>query len=122
VGVVLCSGLVVYITASLQELTYHVVYLPGSVEGWCTVKDGIITTDGLDLWYSKLTWHGEGQPVMENRVLGIKGVCALDVVPHSDIILAVTVSTITRWETKYLQHKFAEFCHIFQRGNFLEKK
>jgi hypothetical protein len=75
------------------------VYLPGSVEGCCSVKDGTITTDGLDLCHSKLTWCGEGQPVVENRVLGIKGVCGLDVVPQSDIILAVTVSTIIRWKT-----------------------
>ncbi|XP_023711134.1 uncharacterized protein LOC111866425 isoform X3 [Cryptotermes secundus] len=91
VGVVLCSGPVVYITANQQKLSYHMVYLPGSVEGCCTVKDGIVATDGLDLWHSKLTWSSEGQPVVENRVLGIKGVCALDVVPHSDAILAVTL-------------------------------
>lgn len=99
VGMVLCSGLVVYITARQQKLSYHMVYLPGSVEGCCTVKDGIVTTDGLDLCHSKLTLCGEGQPVVENRVLGIKGVCALDVIPHSDIILAVTVSTIIKCKT-----------------------
>jgi hypothetical protein len=96
---VLCSGPVVYITARQQKLSYHMVYLPGSVEGFCTVKDGIVATDGLDLWHSKLTWNSEGQPVVENRVLGIKGVCALDVAPHSDAILAITVSTIISWKT-----------------------
>jgi hypothetical protein len=94
VGVVLCSGLVLCITAIQQKLSYHMVYLPGSVEGCCTVKDGLITTDGLDIWHSKLTWCGEGQPVVENRMVGIKGVCAFDVVPRSDTILAATVSTI----------------------------
>jgi hypothetical protein len=75
------------------------VYLPGSVERCCTVKDGIVATDGLDLWHSKLTWSSEGQPVVENRMLGIKGVCALAVVPHSEAILAVTVSRIISWRT-----------------------
>jgi hypothetical protein len=68
------------------------VYLPVSVEGCCPVKNGIMATDGLDLWHSKLTWSSEGQPVVENRVMGIKGVCAFDLVPDSDVILVITVS------------------------------
>jgi len=99
VGIVLRGGSVVCITSSQQKLSYHMVYLPGSVEGYCPVKDGIMATDGLDLWHSKLTWSNGGQPAMENSVMGIKGVCALDVFPDTDAIIVVTVSTV-----KMLQH------------------
>jgi hypothetical protein len=77
-----------------QKLRYHMVYLPGSVEGCFPVKDGIVATDGSDLWHSKLTRDSEGQPVVENSMTGIKGVCAMDLVPDSDFILVVTVSTV----------------------------
>lgn len=93
-GIVLHSGSVVYITSNQQQLSYHIVYLPGSVEGYCPVKGGIMATDGLDLWHSKLTWSNRGQPTVENRVMGIKGACALDQFPDTDVIILVTVSTV----------------------------
>lgn len=83
----------VYITSNQQKLSYHMMYLPGSVEGYCPVKDGLVATDGLDLWHSKLTWNNGGQPTVENRVMGVKGACVLDMLPDTDIILVVTVST-----------------------------
>ncbi|XP_021931783.1 uncharacterized protein LOC110835652 isoform X3 [Zootermopsis nevadensis] len=91
VGVVLRSGPVVYIMSDQQKLKYHMVYLPGSVEECLPVKDGIVATDVVDLWHSKLTKGSGGQPVVENRVTGIKGVCAMDLVPDSDFILVVTL-------------------------------
>lgn len=93
-GVVLRSGPVVYIMSDQQKLKYHMVYLPGSVEECLPVKDGIVATDVVDLWHSKLTKGSGGQPVVENRVTGIKGVCAMDLVPDSDFILVVTVSNV----------------------------
>jgi hypothetical protein len=77
-------------------------YLPGCVEGCCAVKDGIMATDGLELWHSKVTRSSEGELVSENMVTGIKGVCALDLVPDSDFILAVTVSTTIMFETNHV--------------------
>ncbi|XP_069684875.1 uncharacterized protein [Periplaneta americana] len=91
VGVILCTGAVVYITCVNHKLCYHMMFLPGCVEDFCAVKNGIMTADGVDLWHSKFTWNKEGKAVMENRKIGMKGVCAVDQVPGSDLILAVTV-------------------------------
>ncbi|KAJ4444627.1 hypothetical protein ANN_06423 [Periplaneta americana] len=78
VGVILCTGAVVYITCVNHKLCYHMMFLPGCVEDFCAVKNGIMTADGVDLWHSKFTWNKEGKAVMENRKIGMKGVCAVD--------------------------------------------
>jgi hypothetical protein len=70
------------------------VYMPGSVHGYLPVKDGVVATNGLDLWHSKFSRGSEGQPIVENSMTGIKGACAMDLVPDSDFILVVTVSTV----------------------------
>ncbi|KAJ9597052.1 hypothetical protein L9F63_027057, partial [Diploptera punctata] len=67
------------------------VYLPGSVESYCLVKEGIIVADGIDLWYSKLCSSSERKITLENRMIGIKGVCAVCSVHNSELILAITV-------------------------------
>ncbi|KAJ9583802.1 hypothetical protein L9F63_021852, partial [Diploptera punctata] len=90
IGIFLEGSFMVHITSFMQKLHYQMVYLPGSVETYCLVKEGIIVADGIDLWYSKLCSSSERKITLENRMIGIKGVCAVCSVHNSELILAIT--------------------------------
>lgn len=89
-GVFLEGSIMLHITSFMQKLKYHMIYLPASVETYCLVKDGIIVADGIDLSYSKLCMNNERKITLENKIIGVKGICAVCPVPNSEFILAIT--------------------------------
>ncbi|PSN44841.1 hypothetical protein C0J52_16211 [Blattella germanica] len=90
IGIVLPSGPMIYITSYEQKLHYRMVYLPGSAGHCCVGGDGIVTADGIDLWYSKFCWSTEGKLSVENKMVGVKGVRSVCLIPNSQLVLAVT--------------------------------
>ena len=80
----------VHITTFMQKLYYQVIYLPASVETYCLAYQGIILADDVDLWYSKFCMNNK-KIMLENRKIGVKGICAICPIPNSEHILGITV-------------------------------